>query len=340
MLQILSPIIIIIILNLILFKNNQLFSIKLNLFDKPNLSRKLHKNPVPLNGGIFYFLNIIIIFVYDYFLNYSNISLFFGFENEIDIIYFFLIIFFLLFLGIIDDKLSLKPLTKTSLSLLLFFSFLIVNKSFHINELRLESFNFTIDLFNISLIFTIVCFSILQISFNMYDGINLQSSIYYICLTLFFLIISDDYGLKLFCILTIFYLIFFSIFNFRSKIFLGDNGVYIFSFIFSLIIIQIYNTSSKLYVESILILLLFPFLDLIRLFLVRLQNNINPFEGDRNHIHHILLNKFGVIKSNLILITPLIVSMILFYKFNFSLIAILLFKILIYLFLIKKKNNE
>ncbi len=68
MLQILSPIIIILILNFILFKNNILFSNKLNLFDKPNLSRKLHKNPVPLNGGIFYFFNITFMFVYDYLL--------------------------------------------------------------------------------------------------------------------------------------------------------------------------------------------------------------------------------------------------------------------------------
>ena len=116
--------------------------------------------------------------------------------------------------------------------------------------------------------------------------------------------------------------------------------VFTFSHLFSLIIIKIYNTSSKLYVESILILLLFPFLDLIRLFLVRLRNNTNPFEGDRNHIHHILFNKFGLVRSNLILIFPLIVSIILFYKFNFNLVAILFVKILIYLFLIKRKNNE
>lgn len=340
MLQILSLIIIILILNFFLFKNNTSFSNKLNLFDKPNLSRKLHKNLVPLNGGIFYFFNIVFIFVYDYFFNNLKISLFFGLENEIEIIYFFIIIFFLLFLGIIDDKLSLQPLTKTILSLLLFFSFLIINKSFNISELRFGSFSKVIDLFNISLIFTIVCLCILQISFNMYDGINLQSSIYYSTLTLFFFIISDNYGLKLFCIFTIIYLICFSILNYKSKIFLGDNGVYIFSFIFSLIIIKIYNTSSKLYVESILILLLFPFLDLIRLFLVRLRNNKNPFEGDRNHIHHILFNKFGLVRSNLILIFPLIVSIILFYKFNLNLVAILFVKILIYLFLIKKKTNE
>ena len=129
----------------------------------------------------------------------------------------------------------------------------------------------------------------------MYDGINLQSSIYYSVLALFFLIFSNDHGLKLFCFLMIIYLIFFSIFNNKNKIFLGDNGVFVFSFVFCLIITKEYNSSILLNVESILILLFFPFLDLMRLFLIRLKYNTNHFVGDRNHIQHILLNKFGII---------------------------------------------
>ena len=186
MYEIILLFILICILNVILFKNNYLFANKLNLYDKPDSDRKLHKHTVPLNGGIFYFLNILLIFFFDYFSKQLSISYFFGFENEIDIIYFFLIIFFLLFVGVIDDKLSLKPLTKTSLSILLFFSFLIVNKSFNITELRFDSANKVIDLFDISFVFTIVCISVLQISFNMYDGMNLQSGIYYISLSVFF----------------------------------------------------------------------------------------------------------------------------------------------------------
>ena len=70
---------------------------------------------------------------------------------------------------------------------------------------------------------------------------------------------------------------------------------------------------------------------------MRLKNNNNPFEGDRNHIQHILIKKFGLIKSNLVLILPLIISMILFHSINFNLLIILFSKIIIYLFLIKQK---
>lgn len=326
----------ILLLNLILFKNNQFIAEKLNLFDKPDSKRKLHLEQIALNGGIFFFFNIFLIFLCDYLFNNLHVSLFFEFKNEFKIVYFILTCLFLLLLGIIDDKISLQPLTKTFFSIILFASFLIMNKNFYIIELRFETISKVIDLFNLSFFFTIACLAVLQIAFNMYDGINLQSSFYYIVLAIFFLLISENFGLKLFCFFIIFYLVFFSFYNFKGKIFLGDNGVYLFSFIYSLILINIYNTTKLLHVESVLILLLFPFLDLIRLFLLRLKNNNNPFEGDRNHIQHILIKKFGLIKTNLILILPLIISMILFHLININLLIILFFKITIYLFLIKQ----
>ena len=75
----------ILLLNLTLFKNNQLVSEKLNLFDKPDFKRKLHLDKIALNGGIFFFLNIFLIFLCDFLFNNLHVSLFFGFENEFKI---------------------------------------------------------------------------------------------------------------------------------------------------------------------------------------------------------------------------------------------------------------
>ena len=131
MFEILSLLVFVIILNIILFSYNNFISAKINLFDLPDKERKFHDKPISLNGGIFFYLNILIIFLYDYFANHLYISSFFGFENEIDIFNFILILFFLLCLGVIDDKLSLKPFTKTTLHIL-FASFLITNNNFEI----------------------------------------------------------------------------------------------------------------------------------------------------------------------------------------------------------------
>ena len=333
-------ILVILILNLLLFKFNYKIANKIDLFDLPNRKRKFHKNSTPLNGGIFYFLNLLILFFYDYHFNESIIANFFKQENEISLIYFFLIIFLLLTLGIVDDKLSLKPLSKTFLSTSLFVSFFVMNYNFQIIDLKFENYEKVIDLFEMSFIFSTVCFLVLQISFNMYDGINLQSSIYYKTILVFFLFLTSSTGLKLFCIFTIIYLIFFSVYNYKTKIFLGDNGIYVFSFIISLIIVRTYNSSDLIHVETILIMLLFPFLDMIRLFLYRLKKNKNPFEGDRHHLQHILLKKYGLIKANFILITPLICSLLLIYIFNLNSLLVLIVNISVYLFLINQKSYD
>lgn len=338
--QIFIEIFFLITLNLLLFKFNYKIASLINLFDLPNKNRKFHRNSTPLNGGIFYYLNLVLVFFYDYYFTNSVIANFFKLENEISLVYFFIIIFMLLTLGIVDDKLSLKPLSKTFLSTSLFVSFLMMNSNFQIIELKFDNYDKIIDLFNISFIFSTACFIVLQISFNMYDGINLQSSIYYKTLLILFLFITSSNGLKLFCIFSIIYLFFFSFYNYKTKIFLGDNGIYVFSFIISLIIVRTYNSSDLLHVETILIILFYPFLDMIRLFLYRLKKNKNPFEGDRNHLQHILLKKYGLIKANFILIMPLICSLISIYIFKLNSLILLVINFVAYLFLINQKSHD
>ena len=84
-----------------------------------------------------------------------------------------------------------------------------------------------------------------------------------------------------------------------------------------------------------------PGIDLIRLTLVRLYKGKNPFYGDRNHIHHLLLKKYDLSKTNIILallgISPIILSS--FFKLNFFIVLSIF--ILIYFYLIfKLRNNE
>ena len=113
-------VILIVLINFFLFRINEKIAKRINLYDIPNI-RKLHKKPVPLNGGIFYFINLFIIFIIDIFFNNFDLISVFGLSNEVSSILTLLIIFTLLLVGIIDDKISLKPITKTLLSLIIFF---------------------------------------------------------------------------------------------------------------------------------------------------------------------------------------------------------------------------
>tara|TARA_B100000780_G_C20858153_1_gene341139 strand:- start:142 stop:537 length:396 start_codon:yes stop_codon:yes gene_type:complete len=131
------------------------------------------------------------------------------------------------------------------------------------------------------------------------------------------------------------------VYNYKQKIFLGDNGVYIFSFILSLLIIKTYqNDYTNFFVEEIIIILFIPFIDMMRLFIVRILKNKNPLVADREHLHHILLNKFGLIKTNILLISPLIFSLLLTKYTNISLIIIIFINLILYLFLLRFKKNR
>jgi len=41
-------------------------------------------------------------------------------------------------------------------------------------------------------------------------------------------------------------------------------------------------------------ILIIPFFDTLRVFIIRISKNKNPFKPDRSHIHHIIIDKFSI----------------------------------------------
>ncbi|MAC41839.1 MAG: hypothetical protein CMJ05_08635 [Pelagibacterales bacterium] len=90
-------------------------------------------------------------------------------------------------------------------------------------------------------------------------------------------------------------------FNFRSKkkVFLGDSGSI---FLGGLVSVYVLNILSNDYIIKkefdlnkiifIISILSYPIIDLIRVFFIRILKGRSPFIADRNHLHHILLDKF------------------------------------------------
>ena len=336
----LALILIILLFNFFLFSNNHFFAKKINLYDLPNSKRKLHKFSIPLNGGVFYFLNILLIFIFDIFFNDFKLVSIFNFTNEINILFTLVIMFSLLLLGIIDDKISLTPISKSAISIIIFLSFFSFGADFKIIALRFETFNYEIDLLGFSLIFSILSFLTLQILLNMYDGINLQSGVYYSFILLNLILVNQNNNFSIFCFLTLIYLVFFLFYNYKEKMFLGDNGVYMFSFILSLLLVVTYNKNySIFFIEHVFIILFIPFIDMIRLFFKRLLQNNNPLIGDREHLHHILLKKYGIIKSNILLIFPITFSTLTIHLTNLHSVFIIIVNIILYLVLLNFKKN-
>ena len=116
-------------------------------------------------------------------------------------------------------------------------------------------------------------------------------------------------------------------FNFKKnkKIFLGDSGSLMFGTLVSIYTVSIltndyvikndYDIHKILFVISIL---LYPIVDIIRIFFIRIMNGKSPFIADKNHIHHVLQKKLNShIKVNLtIVITTLLIIILFQFLFN------------------------
>ena len=132
------------------------------------------------------------------------------------------------------------------------------------------------------------------------------------------------------------FLIFFLIFNFFNKIYLGDSGVYLFSIIISYIMIYGFKTKT-IVLSELLCLLIIPFVDMIRLIFSRIIQFRHPFSKDKNHYHHILINKFGKKSGLLIMHLHPILSISLLYL-NYQLFYIIIILNLFIYYLLYKLN--
>ena len=284
---------ILLLINLLIIYYNNSIANYLNLFDNPDNVRKYHKNKVPITGGIIIFFNLtcflIFVLVNDY-----DVSIF---DNNFEIYFFYFICSLFFFLGIIDDKFILNANLKFILILIFILSLLIFDKSFVIEEVRFNYGKFNLDIFSIP--WTIICFLLFINAFNMFDGYNLQASSYSL---IFFSYLFFKSQLSVLIFIIAISLIFFSILNFKSKSFLGDSGSYLLAFILGGLSIKIYNIGGISYVEEIVILMMIPGIDLMRLFFERIFiYKKSPFKPDRNHLHHYLIDVYGEKKTFLII---------------------------------------
>jgi len=283
------------------------FSKYINIYDHPNSSRKIHKIKTPVFGGIIYFINFSFYFLLNFFLpDYYALPFFNSFfQNYI----FYIISSLIFFLGIYDDKKNITPKIKFILLSFLISIYLIIDNQYFITEIRFSFYEKIIFLKNFSFFFTLLCFLLFLNACNMFDGINLQSGIYFFTIYFYFFIISSFNPFFLMCLLTIAFIIFL---NYNGKIFIGDGGIYLFSFVGSSIFIKLYNFNDIKFSDQIFIFMMFPGFDLLRLFIYRIYKKKNPFKADNKHIHHLLINKFGFLKTIFIiflLITfPILVS--------------------------------
>src|SRR5690606_460690 len=96
----------------------------------------------------------------------------------------------------------------------------------------------------------------------------------------------------------------------KRKIFMGDSGSMFVGFLLAYQAVSFLNYHSRTFDDEsakqapimVLAILSFPLLDTLRVFIIRIYQKRNPFNADRNHIHHRLLDmQFSHKQASLIL---------------------------------------
>ena len=154
---------------------------------------------------------------------------------------------------------------------------------------------------------TFVYLSVMN-SINLMDGIDGYLSIFSIFFFLSFLFSNSINGFYTLNTMSIVFLASFVIYlrlNFskRKKLFIGDAGSLFIGFWISYFLITYITTSSSADLATVFSIKLenfpvlaisminIPVLDTLRVMLVRILDKKSPFSADRNHLHHIILDK-------------------------------------------------
>jgi UDP-GlcNAc:undecaprenyl-phosphate/decaprenyl-phosphate GlcNAc-1-phosphate transferase len=259
------------------------------LFDVPD-ERKVHTLPVASLGGVG---------IFGGFLLASLLSIQ-GYINP-EFQYFFAAAIVIFFLGLKDDLMVLSA-TKKFIGQMIAASILI-----HLGGIKLESmhglFGFETLPEAFSLALSYLTIIVVINSFNLIDGVDgLAGTLGTLTMlafgSYFFAIGQDAYALMAFALAGS--LIAFLIFNHSpAKIFMGDSGSLMIGLINSIMVIKFISIADSqdvaVPVQSAVAvgfaILIVPLLDTLRVFSVRIFNGQSPFTPDRNHVHHLLLDR-------------------------------------------------
>jgi len=209
----------------------------------------------------------------------------------------------LFFLGIKDDILILSP--KKKLLIQIAASILLIT----LGDLRINSLYGLLGVNNmpyfLSILFTTFIFISLINAINLLDGIDGLAGTVGVMASICFGYLFFNLGL--FAHATLAFSLAGSLIGFlrynwstKNKIFMGDTGSLIVGFLLSFFAVKyIILNSDYLYNPQLgndapilaMLILILPLFDTLRMFTIRLLAFKSPFEGDRNHLHHILIDQ-------------------------------------------------
>ena len=329
-------------INYLLTEKILFIAVRLRLFT-PSNAKDSHSQPTVALGGI----SIFVVTLFTLLLIVGA-----GFNNSAG--FFLASCFLLLMTGIKDDLVGSSARSKFLIQLFAAFLF-VVNPDFALGNLggflSFELINPNYMTYGLGLLFIVFITN----AFNFIDGVDgLCASIALISFSVFatFFYNQNEFLYCIFCVVLIGSLSSFLVFNFKEgtkKMFLGDTGALLVGFlvaIFALRIIELQPLRPFVYhqpknaVIFVLAVLVIPIFDALRVIWLRLIKGDKPWIADRQHVHHLLLNKGYTHKEIVVILGSLqllsIIGIVLLNSYNSAILHLFLaFLFLNFIFLVE-----
>lgn len=256
-----------------LYFNNFLIKNNLLLSQTGELHQKFaEKKSIPLSlGFIFLIISVIVLF---------NV------EKSITLVF----ILLLFILGLLSDiKIIKSPVFRLVFQIILVV-ILSIFLDLNISKIYISKFDQLLKNNIINIIFTSFCILILISGNNFIDGLNGLLLFLYLIILITLKLNNLVSFLDIDLFKMIFFLIVFSlILNFSNKAYLGENGVYLISIIFSYLIIKSYSLNENVSPYFYVLMLWYPAFENLFSIFRKFQFNRSPIKPDNDHLHQLLM---------------------------------------------------
>ena len=264
------------------------FGYKLGLVDQPN-ERSSHTKIVPRVGGLAIFLPYLLLGLGFYLSGYDYLQLNSGYWLGLGAI---------VALGTIDDRLDLSSSLKFFVQFAVAAYYVLSTGNYVDNLYGLFGVGALPSWLGISLSIITVVYLINAV--NLIDGVDgLAAGISLLALYLFSTLMGGGEHLITFAFIGLGLIVFMG-FNYsdKRKIFLGDAGSLSLGFILATFAMEFLHSGNShiahLNLNPVIVAVLvlgYPVADTIRVFAIRISMGLSPFNADRRHMHHVLLDK-------------------------------------------------
>ena len=264
------------------------FGYKLGLVDEPN-ERSSHTKIIPRVGGLAIFLPYLLLGTGFYITGYNYLQLHSGYWLGLGAI---------VALGTLDDRLDLSSYLKFLVQFAVAAYYVLSTGNYVDNLYGLFGVGALPQWLGIGLSIITVVYLINAV--NLIDGVDgLAAGISLLALYLFSALMGGGEHLITFAFIGLGLIVFMG-FNYsdKRKIFLGDAGSLSLGFILATFAMEFLHSGNNhithLNLNPVIVTVLvlgYPVADTIRVFAIRISLGLSPFNADRRHMHHALLDK-------------------------------------------------